>query len=260
MQIIARATWGARFGRGSPDPGAEGRVVIHHSQRPHLEAGATYGAEVQAIRGIEEFHVKTNGWDGIGYNFLVAPSGRVYEGRGWANKGAHAGPGVNGTSIGICLLIDGERTSPSDRMIQAVRALITRGIRNGEISERYVLSGHRDHMGTTCPGGKVYARLQDLRHDAVTVRPAERAIPRVVPRVVVEAEQRPAAPAIVEEVEVPVTDIRTRFDGDASEVPSLPSGGPQIPAGVREAAGRVIRERVIPAVERFVWGKLFGRK
>lgn len=165
MKIISRSEWGARYGRGSLDPGAEQRVVIHHSYKPALSPNAHPSQERAAVQGIELYHVRTNGWAGIGYNFLVAPSGRVYEGRGWQYKGAHAGP-VNGTSIGICLLIDGTVTEPNEDMIHAVRELIREGLDLGELAEDYQVSGHRDHMARTCPGEKVYARLQEFRHDA----------------------------------------------------------------------------------------------
>jgi hypothetical protein len=162
---VSRDDWGAEHGRGAADPGPEPRVVIHHAFKPALEPNATPEEERAAVRGIERFHVENNGWAGIGYNWLVAPSGRIYEGRGWKFRGAHAGP-VNGESIGVCLMIDGGKTEPNQATIQAVRDLIADGIILGEISPDYVLSGHRDHMDRTCPGDKVYARLQEFRHDA----------------------------------------------------------------------------------------------
>lgn len=165
MKIVSRAAWGAKFGLGDLDPGPEARVVIHHSYRPALFETDSVAADT-AVRSIERYHAITNGWAGIGYNFLVAPNGRVYEGRGWEHRGAHAGP-VNGTSIGICLLIDGSVTEPNEASIWAVRELIRVGLAEGHLSADYVLSGHRDHMPRTCPGELVYARLQEFRHDAV---------------------------------------------------------------------------------------------
>lgn len=44
-------------------------------------------------------------WNDIGYNFLVAPTGDVFEGRGWGVKGAHAVK-YNSKSVGICLIGD----------------------------------------------------------------------------------------------------------------------------------------------------------
>lgn len=163
--VIPRSVWGAMYGTGDKDPGPEGRVVIHHSYKPALDRTASYDEEAAAVRGIEGYHVAENGWAGIGYNWLVAPSGRVFEGRGWKYRGAHAGP-VNGDSIGICLLINGTVQQPTREAIAAVRHMISEGVRLEEIREDYTISGHRDHMARTCPGDLVYARLAEFRHDA----------------------------------------------------------------------------------------------
>ncbi len=165
IEITRRSAWGAKGGTGSLDPGAERNVVIHNSYRPALSENATDAQEVAAWKSVEKYHVETHGWDGIGYNFGVAPSGRIYEGRGWQYRGAHAGP-ANADSIGICLLIDGQVTTPGTAMIEAVRGLIRVGLELGEIDKGYKVTGHRDWMKRTCPGDKVYAVLSRFRHDA----------------------------------------------------------------------------------------------
>ena len=59
------------------------------------------------MRGIEVYHVKGNGWNDIGYNFLVDKYGQVFEGRyGGVDKnviGAHA-EGFNTGSVGVAVL------------------------------------------------------------------------------------------------------------------------------------------------------------
>lgn len=49
--------------------------------------------------------MNNNGWDDIGYNFIIGEDGNVYEGRGWKYLGTHA-PAYNGQSIGICVIGD----------------------------------------------------------------------------------------------------------------------------------------------------------
>lgn len=165
--VTTRAQWDAQYGTGGLDPGPEGNVVIHHSYRPALSQHATVAEEIAAWQSIERFHKEDNGWAGIGYNFGVFPSGRIYEGRGWKYRGAHAGP-INSDSIGICLVIDGNVTVPTSRMVFAVRSLIAHGLDLGEIATTYKVSGHLDHMpGRECPGKLVYQMLFEFRHDAL---------------------------------------------------------------------------------------------
>lgn len=175
--IVTRHEWKAAGGLGGLDPGPEKNVVIHNSHKPALTDRATLTDEIKAWRGIESYHVDHNKWKGIGYNFGASPTGRILEGRGWKYRGSHAGP-INGDSIGICLLIDGQTTEPTAKMIGAVRDLIRVGIELGEIASDYKISGHRDWMKRTCPGDKVYARLAEFRHDyaepALAVPPGTR--------------------------------------------------------------------------------------
>ena len=74
-------------------------------------------AQVPAIlRGIQLYHVKANGWNDIGYNFLVDRFGTVYEGRYGgidANVIGAQAQGFNTGSVGVALLgtYEGERPS-----------------------------------------------------------------------------------------------------------------------------------------------------
>ena len=68
------------------------------------------------VKGIQLFHVRGNGWNDIGYNFLVDRFGTIYEGRfGGVDRnviGAHA-LGFNTGSVGIALLGTYEDAAPS---------------------------------------------------------------------------------------------------------------------------------------------------
>lgn len=54
------------------------------------------------IDTITQWHVSGNGWEDIGYNYLIANDGDKYYGRSLFFQGAHA-KGYNANSIGICL-------------------------------------------------------------------------------------------------------------------------------------------------------------
>ena len=104
-RIILRGEWGATGGRGE-DVSAKlpwGEVVAHTEAGPQ-RSPASYEVECGWIRAIENFHVNTRGWNGIAYSFLIAPSGRIFEGRGWGRSGAHT-EGRNSTAAAFCFAV-----------------------------------------------------------------------------------------------------------------------------------------------------------
>jgi len=158
-------------------------AVVHHT------AGASPATPAQSaamVRAIAVYHVYSNGWDDIGYNFLVDRFGQIFEGRyGGIDRpviGAHA-EGFNDGSVGIALIGTYSSASPS----AAARAALVRLLawrldiahvdplsrvtfasggnpeyRAGRRVTLRAISGHRDTGYTTCPGNKAYALLPSI--------------------------------------------------------------------------------------------------
>jgi len=101
--IVSRAGWNARPARGFTTLATPvNTVVIHHTVTPFC---TTQAACAQLVRSMQNFHMDTNGWVDIGYNFIVGESGHIFEGRGWTRVGAHA-VNWNSRSIGIAVIGD----------------------------------------------------------------------------------------------------------------------------------------------------------
>jgi N-acetyl-anhydromuramyl-L-alanine amidase AmpD len=70
-------------------------IVVHcAATKASMDIGATE---------IKKWHVDDNGWDDIGYHYIIKRGGLVEVGRPEAFQGAHA-PAANSKSIGICLI------------------------------------------------------------------------------------------------------------------------------------------------------------
>ena len=106
-RIVPRSGWKAdeKIVRAAPRYAPVLRFAVVH----HTAGSSSYRPEESAaiVRGIELYHVKANGWNDIGYNFLVDRYGQVFEGRGGGMQrnviGAHAA-GFNSGSVGIAVL------------------------------------------------------------------------------------------------------------------------------------------------------------
>lgn len=146
MRIVTRAQWGAAPARSTTplQPARVSLFVLHHTT-------GTY-AGPRTVRNIQAFHQGPDRrWSDVGYNFLVAPDGTIFEGRGWGFAGAHA-RGKNSESIGVAFIGDGSRGAPLDAQRSIVWLLEEAQRRFGRLQ----VVGHRDVGSTACPGDALY--------------------------------------------------------------------------------------------------------
>lgn len=194
--ILARSSWaGARsVPRVPPEYGDVQLAFVHHTENPNGYAAA----EVPAmLRAIFLFHRDVQGWNDIGYNFVIDLFGRIFEARaGGIDEpvvGAQAG-GYNAVSTGIAVLGDFSSQPISESASHALERLISwklglHGIPvRGQVTvhvdpagaqySRYPanaavslprVAGHRDADATICPGDALYRQLPALRKRASTL-------------------------------------------------------------------------------------------
>lgn len=184
MELIRTEAW---LPDGTPIPGANApqMKLPVHAVYVHHTAGATPlspEAEVSALRGYDRMHRQQRGWDGIGYSFIVGPSGRVYEGR--ANRvGAHTA-GVNSKAFGVAFMGNYMASVPGHGAMIAAAELMQHLIRTGATVPGFELHGHRDVGRTACPGDGLYNSLPSLR---ALVNRKEEPVPPVPARTRVNA-------------------------------------------------------------------------
>src|SRR5256714_15196450 len=114
--ITLRLSWGADESiRRHPPRYADGVhfAIVHHTAGSNAYTRAQSAA---IVRGIQVYHVKGNGWDDIGYNFLVDKYRQSFEGRyGGMDPPrirAHA-LGVNTGAVGVSVIGDYRSTQIS---------------------------------------------------------------------------------------------------------------------------------------------------
>ena len=201
-RVVTRAEWGADESiRRTQNPikfAPIRKLFVHHTvtegpEGPDHDAAAT-------VRAIYTYHVQGNGWDDIGYNFLIDGAGRIYEGR-WARpyepgeiptgedtggqgvQGAHVA-GHNAGSVGVSMIGNFTGVEPSPAAMDALyRMMAWKADRHGidvQRSDPYLtsegvssvfpnLAGHRDAGRTACPGDRLYPLLPKIRERVAQV-------------------------------------------------------------------------------------------
>lgn len=179
---VPRSVWGKPWNLNAniyiPPPAYTNvtHLIVHHSAGTNTSSN--WGGVVAAIF---DYHVNTNGWSDVGYNWLIDPTGMLYEGRGGGNnvRGAHM-CGYNNNTMGVCLLGNFVGVSPPAPALETLKKLLAwkccdshiNPAGNGPITSfpgvMMHISGHRDGCSpgyTECPGGLLYSKISDLRSD-----------------------------------------------------------------------------------------------
>lgn len=160
LEIVGRERWGARYARGQETNGAKTRFVAHHDSQDRSQPEATLAEDIAVMRFLEHYHVneRPEKLVGIAYSFVIMQSGRVFEGRGWGRVGGHT-KGLNSSAYAACFPINGNRTRLTSVAIAAFHALRQQGVALVHLAPNHIVSGHRDHGTTDCPGTLVYEQL-----------------------------------------------------------------------------------------------------
>lgn len=179
---VPASVW--RAGLAAPKPGRSftdvKHGIVHHS------AGLIFHSNyTEVVRNIYLLHTQNNGWDDIGYNYLIAWDGTFFQGRdpeGGEQSdvlGAHF-CSKNSNTMGVCMIGTYTDTLPSDTALEVLTRLLTWKFIREQISPQdsflhpegsggssqylRVLSGHRDGCSTECPGETLYQKIPALAH------------------------------------------------------------------------------------------------
>jgi len=184
--IVPRAGWQAdeSIKRAGPSYAPAIRFsVVHHTAGTN---GYTAAQAPALVRAIQIYHVRGNGWNDIGYNFLVDKYGQVFEGRFGGTErnvvGAHA-EGFNTGSVGVAVLGEYGSLAVTGKAKDALARLLAWRLDIAHLdpgstvsfpsggNARFpagvavflrAVSGHRDTGFTDCPGTALYNLLNGI--------------------------------------------------------------------------------------------------
>lgn len=134
------------------------KIIIHHS--------ATASGSAFAFA---RYHVEQKDWPGIGYHYVI--DGVHIKKCNYLNTVSYHCRGENHHSVGICVVGNFDRTSPTDNdymlIIKAIRAIDNELILRDPVPVEF----HRDHSSKTCPGihfdgERFYHLLNAFRSDS----------------------------------------------------------------------------------------------
>ncbi len=191
--VLPRLAWNAdeRIRRGPPRYApAVDFAVVHHTAGA---SGYDAATSVAIVRGIELYHVRGNGWNDIGYNFLVDRFGQVFGGRyGGVDRnviGAHA-EGFNSGSAGVAVIGNYGARSISQAAQRALARLLAWRLDVAHVdplgfltwtsagNARFLagtpvflraIAGHRDTGFTSCPGDVLYRQIPAVARTAARI-------------------------------------------------------------------------------------------
>ncbi len=148
------------------------KIIIHHTGTNN----ATYEgySDEEIMRAIYKYHTNIKHWGDIGYNFVISPHGKIFEGKAGGDFiiGGHTYC-ANTQTIGISVMGNYETDHINDLQLQALKKLVTALSKKYNITPQhkstflgkytYDLVGHKDYGKTLCPGKNLYKYLDILR-------------------------------------------------------------------------------------------------
>jgi hypothetical protein len=228
--IIPRSAWGGDSvkPREAPAYGDVQVAFVHHTVTAN-----DYGPEDSPgiVLAMAKYHRDTNGWNDLGYNFVVDKYGQIFEGRAGGIDQAVIGAqaqGYNSHSTGVANIGTYSSVPNTAAALDAMARLIawklplhgapvtgqTVLVSEGGSLNRYKsgtpvtldrICGHRDGDATSCPGDALHAQLPELRRRTAAIAPP--------PSDAIRATVTPLPATVAYGAELAVAGTVTRGDG-----------------------------------------------
>lgn len=186
-KIYKRAEWGAR----SPSSGylytLANHIGFHHTAGVADFNVGNLNDCAARVRAIQAYHMDSNGWIDIGYNYAICKHGHIFQAREDDNDandvhGAH--DGFNAGSMGVSTLgyfHAPYNQQPTPEMLHALQLLMAWKCDERNIDPlaaslyaaygavRDNIYGHREVRATACPGDILFTQKQAIRDSVAQI-------------------------------------------------------------------------------------------
>ncbi len=191
-QLFRRSQWGARPPARSYSYTMAKHLIFHHTAGISDYNVRDWNDCAARVRAIQAYHMDSNGWDDVGYNYLICRHGSIIQGREDENDGtdvlgAHACAKNSGT-MGVSMLGYFHRDNvkltadlPTPEMLTALQLLLAwkcyernidpKGrslyVAHGAVADHII--GHRDVCATACPGDSLFVHKLAIRDSVAKI-------------------------------------------------------------------------------------------
>lgn len=159
LTFVSRESWGARAPKGVTrhEPNT---ITVHHFASGPLRNWR--GAETMVA--VQRDHMDNQGWQDIGYHWVIAPDGGIWQGRPEAFVGSHVA-NKNTGNIGVSLYgtLNTSGEDPTAAQITSLKSLLSDIARRHNISVSRILTHGEQQDNKDCPGSRVIARLPEVK-------------------------------------------------------------------------------------------------
>jgi hypothetical protein len=166
MTIIAKRSWmnsqlNINNNRLLPHSASIQRITIHHTATV-LNKNARF-----SLRGMQRYHIMEKGWADIAYHYLIAPDGKIYEGRDATYRGSSSTDYELDRNLMIALIGNFEKYSPSASALLSLNNLVVNKLLKYNLKPAAVYT-HGEQADTLCPGRHLKNWYEHQGKDAIS--------------------------------------------------------------------------------------------
>jgi hypothetical protein len=140
-------------------------LIVHHTATSR---------DTTTFVTVKNYHIKTQGWEDIGYHYFINGAGQLQAGRDEKWVGAHAKTypdSMNYRSLGVALTGNFENEQPSQAQIDTLTSILDK-LRIKYSIPRVNVLGHKEiPHSTACPGKNLLPFLKHYREQTDAPKP-----------------------------------------------------------------------------------------